>query len=1248
MKRLIFLILFYFVFLGLILISNFGQEIENQQLTGKTTRLYHTSAVTPGLNFGNFLLYFILNKGQVSENARFYAKTPKYTLWLTKEGFVFDSVRRKNRKKNHKLQNTNDKQITSPKSRTTNKAQSSPHHSSLTKYVRNVSRLLFVGANKNPGIVPFKTTKHKVSYFIGDDKTKWHTNIPTSLAVMYKNLYQNIDLKVYGKEKQIEYDWIVKPGANPTDIKFTYKGVKGTHIDKQGNLVVETQFGEILHQMPICYQEISTGQTRVEVKGQFKKITGDTYGFTVGKYDKTCELIIDPVVELAYSTYLGGSDADYGMGIAFDGTYVYVTGYTDSTNFPTLNDYQSDQGSTDAFITKIDPSQSGGACLLYSTYLGGGGDDEGRGIAVDSSENVYITGCTMSVDFPIENAFQPTNPPSADAFVTRIDTNENGGDSLIYSSYLGGNAWDEGYGIACDNEGNAFITGYAQGAGFPTTTSRYSDYQGAYDAFLIQIDTDLSGAAGFMYSTYLGGGGYEWAYAIALDSSGKVYVIGKTDSSTTFPTLNAYQTASGGSDDVFVTKIDPTQIGASSLLYSTYLGGTNIDEGWGIAVDDSGNAYLTGKTNSTNFPTLNPYQSALAGSYDAFVTRIDTSQSGINSFIYSTYLGHTAQDEGFGITVDSIGSVFVTGVTYSTDFPTLNQYQTNQVDADVFVTRLKIHDTGTSYLLYSTYLGDTGLGIGGDDFGRGIVVDSSGNSAYVTGYTASTNFPILNQYMPDPGDSNADAFVTKLNSPKFLVVESPNGGEVWSFGRQKIITWTSLGLTNNMKISLLRNGVSVGVIATGVDPAPGSYTWLQTGHLANGNPVALGGGYTIKIKEIGTAITDTSDNSFYLNGITVTAPTCDAPWPLEETKRITWGTDNVANYVKITLDGEISGTIVGAVPYAQGYYDWVVGELVGGIQVRPGPDYKIKVKEKLSTVSDTTCGFKITGIAVTAPVLNDEWGYGTTQNITWKNHGITGGMKITLWQNGIEVGTIEDGLTPDQDEGSTLWQVGQIEGGVIAYPGPDYYIKIEEIGTTVCGVGDIFDITGIALVYPIGGELLDPNTSVNIEWICHKVTNNLKINLKKDGLFKCNIANNLLPDSSPHPWTVGECSSGPNQPPGYNYTIIIKDPVIGISDVCNVFDIKGINVLSPNGGENWEIWTAQKITWEAPGVTQKLRINLLYIDEYQKKIAGNLTPADGSYGWYIDDVVGGNYYKIQIVSASFVSDKSDSNFTISE
>ncbi|HXM94206.1 MAG TPA: SBBP repeat-containing protein [Candidatus Dormibacteraeota bacterium] len=412
----------------------------------------------------------------------------------------------------------------------------------------------------------------------------------------------------------------------------------------------------------------------------------------------------------------------------------------------------------------IDPT------LFYSTYLGGNSTDVGQGIAVDAAGNAYVTGYTTSINFPTTvGTFQTANGGSYDAFVTKL--NPTGTAPLVYSTYLGGSNFDLGYGIAVDNLGNAYVTGYTCSSNFPTTPLAFQTaLQSFCDAFVTKLNP--AGSAP-LYSTYLGGNSADFGQGIAVDSTGSAYVTGYTYSSNFPTTPGAFQTTFAGGYHAFVTKLNPT--GTAPLVYSTYLGGNSTDVGQGIAVDAAGNAYVTGVTCSTNFPTTpGAFQTANAsgGCTDAFVTKLNP--VGSAPLVYSTYLGGFSADYGQGIVVDSTGSAYVTGYTNSSNFPTtLGAFQAaNQGGFDAFVTAL--NPLGTAPLVYSTYLGGSNL-----DYGQGIAVDSTG-SAYVTGYTDSSNFPTTPGAFQTANASGGccDAFVAKITGfPATQTEQCPPSGE---------------------------------------------------------------------------------------------------------------------------------------------------------------------------------------------------------------------------------------------------------------------------------------------------------------------------------------------------------------------------------------------------------------------------------------------------------------------------------------
>jgi len=604
----------------------------------------------------------------------------------------------------------------------------------------------FVGANPNAKVIGEEMTSHRTNYFLGNDPSKWHTNVPNYSVVRYRNIYPGIDLKYHGDGHSLKYDFIVKPGADPSQIEIEYGGVNSLSVNAQGDLVVSTQFGDVIERAPYAYQEM--GGNRREISCRYVILDRNRFSFLLGEsYDRERSLFIDP--ELSYSTYLGGKGEDYGEGIVVDGAgCAYMTGGTLSTNFPTTNPYDGSlDDERDAFITKISAS---GDSLMYSTYLGGSSADAGCDIALDGSSNVYVMGVTYSTDFPTASAYDESFNGYEDIFITKLSAT---GDSLMYSTYLGGSSDDRGRrGIAVDNNGCAYVTGYTFSSDFPTANAYDGSYNGYEDVFATKFS-----AAGdsLIYSTYLGGNDHEWGYDIAVDEEGYAYLTGWTQSKDFPTTSNVYDTTHNGEPDVFAIKLSTS---GDSIAFSTYLGGSAEDQGWGIAVDGEGCAYVTGYTYSTDFPTANPYDGSWNGGFDVFLTKLSAAG---DSLIYSTYLGGSNSDYGLAIAVDSSGNAYVTGCLESSDFPTANAYDGSyNGDEDVFVTKLCAD--GNS-LVYSTYLGGSS-----DDRGYGIAVNDEG-CAYVTGFTASpTDFPTANPYQSDFGGGGYDAIVVKFGGVDWI------------------------------------------------------------------------------------------------------------------------------------------------------------------------------------------------------------------------------------------------------------------------------------------------------------------------------------------------------------------------------------------------------------------------------------------------------------------------------------------------
>lgn len=575
-----------------------------------------------------------------------------------------------------------------------------------------------------------------------------------------------MDLIYYGNQRQLEYDFIIAPGNDPKVIKLAFEGADNIRTDPQGDLVLQTAIGELRMHRPLVYQIV--GGIKQEIAGSYvlnpkSKITNpksQLVGFQVADYDRSRHLIIDPV--LSYSSYVGGSGFDSSLGIAVDGSgNVYLTGETESTNFPIPNPlafqaffHPSGFLPRDAFVVKLN---SAGTGFVYSTYLGGNDFDRGTGIAVDGEGNAYVTGQTFSNDFPTTpGVLQQTHGGSTDAFVVKLDSTG----APVYSTFLGGAGGDVGMGIAVDSSGNAYVTGQNQGGGFPTVNA-FQDVNGGgaalTDAFVAKLND--TGTA-LVYSTYLGGSGDENRFegmgsnpsgGIAVDPLGNAYVTGMTEGSTNFPTANAAQPVyAGGEADAFVTKLNAT----GALVYSTFLGGSGFDAGFAIAADSAGTAYVTGETRSDDFPTFStatPLQPTLQGSQNAFVTKLDP----LGAFIYSTFLGGSDLDSGFGIAAGSAGNAYVTGGAGSFDFPVVRCVQgTNKGRPDGFVTTLNPQG---SAIISSTYLGGSAF-----DTGSAIAVDALGN-AFISGQTSSTDFPIFNALQAALAGGGRDAFFAKID-----------------------------------------------------------------------------------------------------------------------------------------------------------------------------------------------------------------------------------------------------------------------------------------------------------------------------------------------------------------------------------------------------------------------------------------------------------------------------------------------------
>lgn len=639
--------------------------------------------------------------------------------------------------------------------------------------------LNFLNCNSNSIIYGEEQLEGIVNYIIGNDKTKWKTNIPTFNKVRYQNIYDDIDLLVYTKNKNIEYDLIVKPGANPNKIKIKIDIAKQIYVNDEGNVVIITSIGDsIIHRKPTLFQE-SDG-IRQFINGECK-IYDNIISFKVSDYRHDLPLIIDP--ELIFSTFIGGTDGETIRDIAVDVQgNIYAVGHTSSpalfpNNLPSI-DNSINEGE-DAFVFKLNQS---GTALIYGTYLGGRQRDYGTSIKVDHFGYAYVCGITSSTDdpttntvnegFPLANALQPLYGGGGggqnDAFISKISID---GSELEFSTYFGGedseatSLYFDGPFLALDDAGNLYITGNTTSNNFFPVEHEFADPGFFSNAFVSKISSD--GSSRIYTSSF---GNLTTPQGISVDLNGNIIIAGYTGS-LNLPTVNAIQGAlfegEAGNLDAFVLKMNNA---GNILIYSTYLGGNNTDQAYDITTDLIGNAYITGRTASSDdpttlqyegFPIHNALQQQYRGGDDAFVAKIRPN----GSLEYSTYLGGEGSDHGLGIAVDGQGITYVVGYTESIEidatldqegFPTILPLQSNNAGiADGFVTQ--INPTGTA-IEFSSYYGGSSY-----DGSNSVIIDYGSNIIFA-GVTQSNNFPIANPFQSVYAGSG-DGYVVKISAP---------------------------------------------------------------------------------------------------------------------------------------------------------------------------------------------------------------------------------------------------------------------------------------------------------------------------------------------------------------------------------------------------------------------------------------------------------------------------------------------------
>ena len=685
-------------------------------LSSVSQRAVATTARTPGLPFT-----FVENRGQTAQSVHYIAAGPEFKGWFCKTEVVLQ---------------------------------------------RGATTAAFAfdrgGEGAEVRIEPDQPLSGKANYFLGSQSADWHRNLPLYGRIRYRGLWPGIELIYKEEHGRLKAEYTVNPAADVGRILLRFQG--GTQIQADGSLVISGITGAFSEEKPLLYQE-QHGQ-RKEIPGGFEKFSNGSIGFWVGEYDHNQPLVIDPAILI--SGYFGGSSEDNITAVTIDALgNIIVAGWTSSTNLPTSAGYQKRYGgSVDAFVASFEPNGGG---LNYCTYLGGSGEDQALALAVDGSRNVFITGWTASVNFPVVGAIQKKLAGTRDAFVVKLNSS---GSALLYSTYLGGSGADTGYAIALTPAtaaaypaDSAVIVGDTNSTNFPVTNGVFQPQPGgSQDAFVAMVSP-----AGnvISFATYLGGSGTDHAASVAVAPGGSIFVGGYTWSSN-FPVLNAAQPCSGGGQDGFLVKL---KLSATGLAWSTYVGGSGGSIGFpeevnAIAIDHLSNIVVAGTTSSNDFPvTPGAFQTTFGGETDAFLTRY----SNAGALLESTYLGGTLAESITAVTTDFHGYVYAAGSTFSPDFPVQWPFQaTNAGMMDAFVAKL---NTTLSTLMFSTYLGGNG-----SDQANAIAVDAE-TSIIVAGQTGSANYPVsgsLNNYLP----SVLTSFITKIRPNFTLGVAYPNASQL--------------------------------------------------------------------------------------------------------------------------------------------------------------------------------------------------------------------------------------------------------------------------------------------------------------------------------------------------------------------------------------------------------------------------------------------------------------------------------------
>ncbi len=667
----------------------------------------------------------------------------------------------------------------------------------------------------------------RANYLLGNDRRKWVTDVPLYESVHAAEVYPGIAAVLRADGAGLENEFLVSPGARADALGMEIRNADATWLSSNGDLHSAVGGREVIFHAPLVYQETPSGRqivsSRFVTRGRNAKARAERIGFALGRYDHQLPLVIDPTISVSYTTFLGGTGADSGNGIAVDSAgNAYIGGTTTALNFPeTATAQLGPGGGTDLFFAKIDPSQSGAASLLYLTYVGGSSDDTGGWVGVDPSGKLAFLGVTTSVDFPVTNGSM-RHQGANDMVVGKLNA---AGSAFAYSTYFGGNGGEDNQqaaGISVDGVGNVWITSDTTSTDLPVTSGAFQTANGGgiSDGFFVEFSAS---APTVTYCSYLGIEAQVGSAGIATDGEGDVFLAGFTSVPTgsTFPAKNAFQAGyPGGTFDGYVMEFTPLGGGANDLDYATYLGGSTLDKALAVAVDTASppDAYITGTTSSVNFPTngsVGAYQTLLTGESNAFVTVFSQQPAEDVALIYSSYFGGSVMDSGLGITAAERNAIFLTGTTSSYDFPALAALQSFTGSSDGFLAKFDSTQAGAASLAYSTFLG------GNSATATNALAATAPGNIFATGNTLSPDYPSNNQTQngaqPSCSSCNltppeTDAILTALlesDTPSPEVQFQPSG---LNFGQQSSnVSQTTLdvALYNQGALPLIINSSSV-------------------------------------------------------------------------------------------------------------------------------------------------------------------------------------------------------------------------------------------------------------------------------------------------------------------------------------------------------------------------------------------------------------------------------------------------------